>query len=373
MLMDRRHHAAGQRHSIHAAENLDLLHLIPAAAQNDASIGAEPRHIHGQHHRIRLVGAIAVGRRAIGGRVEAGAFRHRRAGLHRGFYIAESQERILFLFGEIAQDTGAVYRAIRAPNLLPLRYPAGRDQPRNYYLSGLHVGAVQRRNGDVAVNFPLLVERAAESSGRGGGISDEQEQRSGGGHYGFDGFVNFIAHALGFVDDDEHIGAVKALELAGAFGGQPQSVAVIGDFPPGIQHFAAQGRRRGAVKPAHLPPKDMAHLPESGRGAEGDGAILVRVNEPQHGDGGAKPFAQSVPGLNRHPAMLGQGFQDFHLLAPKLYAQDVPGESHRRRGCRPIGRGGRARGIGRRIRFSRRIPAPVSLGPSEDAAPAAAG
>ena len=166
---------------------------------------------------------------------------------------------------------------------------------------------------------------------------------------------------------------MKPLELAGAFGGQPQSVAVIGDFPPGIQHFPAQGLGRGAVKPAHLPPKDMAHLPESGGGAEGNGAILVRVNEPQHSDGGAKPFAQPVPGLYRHPAMFGQGFEDFHLLAPKLHAQHVPGESHRRQGFRPIGKGGRARRIRRLIRLIRGIPAPGILGPSEDAAPAAAG
>ena len=71
--------------------------------------------------------------------------------------------------------------------------------------------------------------------------------------------------------------------------------------------------------------------------------------------------------------MLGQGFQDFDLLAPKLYAQHFPGESYRRQGCRLIAGGCPARRIGRRIRFSRRIPAPGVLGPSEDAAPAAAG
>ena len=231
---------------------------IPPAAQNDASIRAKARYVHGQHHIIhivRAVRAIAVGLRAVRGRVEAGAFPHFRAGLHRGFHIAEPQQRILFLFGEIAQYAGAVYRAIRAPNLPPLLNPAGGDQTRNYYLPGLHVGAVQRRNGDVAVNFPLLVERPAESPGCGGRISDQQEQRPGGGHYRFDGFVNFIAHALGFVHHDKHIGAVKPLELAGAVRRQAQRVAVIGDFPPGIQHFPAQGRRGGAVKPGALAAK----------------------------------------------------------------------------------------------------------------------
>ena len=100
---------------------------------------------------------------------------------------------------------------------------------------------------------------------------------------------------------------MEALELIGAVGRQPHGIAVVGQLPAGVQHLAAEGFGDGAVQPVELPPQDMAHLPEGGRGAEGDGRFAVGVDEPEQGHRGAESLAETVAGLDRHPPSGGQG------------------------------------------------------------------
>ena len=89
----------------------------------------------------------------------------------------------------------------------------------------------------------------------------------------------------------------------------------------------------------NLPPQDVAHLPEGGRGAEGNGGVLVGVDEPEDGHGGAEALAQPIAGLDRHPPVRGEGGQHLFLLGPQLYAQHLAGEGHggeQRRGRPPL-------------------------------------
>ena len=258
--------------------------------------------------------------------------------LHR-LDVAELQQRVLSLIGELAEDAGAVHRVFLAPDLLPLLDPPGRGQAGNHNPPGLDVGAVQGGDGDGAVYLPLLVEGSAKGSGHSRGVADEQQQRVCRGHHRLDGLVDVVADALGLVHDDEHVGTVKALELVGAVGGQSHGVTVVGKLPAGVQHLAAQGLGGRAVEAAQLPPEYVAHLPEGGRGAEGDGGVLVNVHEPQQGHGGAEALAETVARLDGHPAVLGEGVQHLHLLGPQLHAQHLAGEGHgggRRRGRRPF-------------------------------------
>ena len=130
---------------------------------------------------------------------------------------------------------------------------------------------------------------------------------------------------------------MEALELVSTVGRQPHGVALVGKLPASVQHLAAQGLGGRAVEAVQLPPQDVAHLPEGGRGAKGDGGVLVGVHEPQHRDGGAEALAQPIACLYRHAAMLGEGVQHLDLLGPQLHAQHLAGEGHwrgqRRAGC----------------------------------------
>ena len=118
---------------------------------------------------------------------------------------------------------------------------------------------------------------------------------------------------------------MEALELVRAVGGKTDGVPFVRDLPAGVQHLAAQDIGGPAVEAVHLPPQDMAHLPEGWRGAQDDGRVVV-VQEPQHGDGGAVTLAQPVPGLDGHAAVGRQGGQHFFLLAPKLDSKYVVGK-----------------------------------------------
>ena len=180
------------------------------------------------------------------------------------------------------------------------------------------------------VQAAFLIKGAAESPGRRGGIANQQQPRLLGGQYRLDRLVNGIADPLGLVHNDQHIRAVKALKLVGGVGGQAHRIAILRQFPAGIQQLAAQGLRRAAMQAVDLPPQDMPHLPKGGRGAEHDGRV-VAVQKPQDGDGGAEPFAQAVARFDRHPPMLRQSGQGLRLLGPQVHPQHLPGKLRRRR------------------------------------------
>ena len=248
------------------------------------------------------------------------------------------------MVGKFAKYASLVYGGTLLPDLLALLDPSSGGEAGDYYFSGLDVGAFEGGDGDGAVDVALLVEGSAERAGHGGGVADEEQQGVGGGHHGLDGLVDFLADALGFVDDDEYVGAVEALELVCAVGGEAEGVAVVGEVPAGVQHLAAEGLRGGTVEAANLPPEDVAHLPEGGRSAEGDGAAGVGVDEPEQGDGGAEALAKAVASLDGDAAMLGEGVEHLGLLGPQLDAEDLAGE----------GDGGGQRRTGRPLALGRR-------------------
>ena len=174
------------------------------------------------------------------------------------------------------------------------------------------------------------MEGAAEGAAHGGGVADEQQEGVGGGHDGLDALIDLVAHALGLVDDDEHVGAVETLELVCTVGGQPQRVAIGREFPSGVPHGASQLFRGWPVEPVNLPPEDVAHLAEGGRGGQDDGLLWVGVHEPEYGDGGAEALAQAVARLDGDAPAGGEGFQDLLLLVPQVHSEHVAGEGHGR-------------------------------------------
>ena len=177
------------------------------------------------------------------------------------------------------------------------------------------------------VDVPFLVKGPPEYARRGGGIADEQQARLSGGHHRLDCLINPVADSLRFVHYNQHIGAVKALELVGGVGGQAHSVAVIGQFPTSIQQLALQDVRRPAVQAVNLPPQDMSHLAKGGSGTEDDGRV-VAVQEPQHRHRRAEPLAQPVPRLDRHSPVFRQSGQHLLLLGPQLHAQYLLSKLH---------------------------------------------
>ena len=123
------------------------------------------------------------------------------------------------------------------------------------------------------------MERPAERTVDGGGVSNEQQPGRRRGHHSLDGLVDFLAHPLRFVDNDEHVGAVKPLKLVRRIGGQTNGVPVFGQFPSGVQHLPAEDVRGPAVQSADLPPEDVTHLPEC-RSRGQDYRRVVAMEEP---------------------------------------------------------------------------------------------
>ena len=178
------------------------------------------------------------------------------------------------------------------------------------------------------VDSALFVEGAVEGAGGGGGITDEEEFHVVGGHHGFDALVDGFGDAFGFVNDDQDIFAVEALESVEAGGGEAEGVAVFRQLPTGVQHPPAELIGGAAVQGVNLTPQHVSHLPEGGGSAQHDGGV-VGVEIPQDGDGGGEVLAEAVAGLHRHARLAGEGHQDLFLLAPQLHPQDFPGEPHR--------------------------------------------
>ena len=143
--------------------------------------------------------------------------------------------------GELAEDAGLVEGVVVAPELLALLDPLLGGEAGDAGLAGEEVGGVEGGHGDGFVDLLFLVEGAAEGAGCGGGVADEEELGVGGGHDGFDGFVDGFGDAFGFVDDEEDVGGVEALELVGGVGGEAEGVAVGGEFPAGVVELAAEG------------------------------------------------------------------------------------------------------------------------------------
>ena len=170
-----------------------------------------------------------------------------------------------------------------------------------------------------------FVEGAAEGAGIAGGVADEEELAVAGGHYGVDGFVNGFGDAFGFVDDDEHVWGVEALELVGFVGGEAEGEAVACDLEAGVEHGPAEALGGCAVESADFAPEDVADLARGGGGGDDDG-WGVAGEEPEDGDGGGEAFAEAVAGFDGDAAVLGEGMEDFFLLAPELDAEDVAGE-----------------------------------------------
>ena len=148
------------------------------------------------------------------------------------------------------------------------------------------------------------------------GLPMREELGVGGGHDGFDGFVDGFGDAFGFVDDEEEVGGVEALELVGGVGGEAEGVAVGGEFPAGVVELAAEGFGVAAVEVMDLAPEDVADLAEGGGGGEGDGG-LVGVEEPEEGDGGGEAFAEAVAGFYGDALVVGDSVEDFFLLFPR--------------------------------------------------------
>ena len=282
-------------------------------------VRTEPGHIHAQDD--------FPGRRRVGGRILS------RIASGGGFQVRQPQQRILGPVGKLAQHPRPIQGIVLAPDLPPFRHPTGGGQAGNDHPAGPHIGAVQRRYGDAVIQAAFLIKGAAESPGGGRGIANQQQPRLLGGQYRLDRLVNGIADPLGLVHNDQHIRAVKALKLVGRVRGQTHRIAILRQFPAGIQQLAAQGLRSAAMQAVDLPPQDMPYLAKGGRGAEHDGRV-VAVQKPQRGDGGAEPFAQAVARFDRHPPMLRQGGQGLRLLGPQVHPQHLPGKLRRRRDSR---------------------------------------
>ena len=114
---------------------------------------------------------------------------------------------------------------------------------------------------------------------------------------------------------------MEALELFVAVRREAQGEPALGQLQPRIQELASQVGTGGAgtgpvVVAVHLPPQDVAHLPEGGRRAQHHCGI-VAAEEPQDGRGGREALAQAVARLDGHPAVLPQRLQDLGLLAPE--------------------------------------------------------
>ena len=125
---------------------------------------------------------------------------------------------------------------------------------------------------------------------------------------------------------------MEPLELVGVLCGQAHGVPVVGYLPAGVQHLAAEQLGFRPVQAVDLSPEDMADLPERRSGAERDGGVLVGVQEPEQGHGGAEPLTQAVAGFDRHPAVFHQGAKHFALFVPEFDAKNVGGELYRCRG-----------------------------------------
>ena len=322
-----RDHRAGQGHGVAFGEHLDVLHDIAPAQQRHAAVGAVARHIHAQRHRrvFRPVG------QKQGDNVVASAVARRgqfAGGVLRFLNVVQRNQIVVPLLGELAQDAGLERGAALAPGIAPFLNPLRSGHTGNDNAPRQHIGRLQRRDGNGFVEglFPVKgVIKAAAGPHR---IADEHQPGVGGSYHALDGLVDVIGNALGFVHDDQQVGAMEPLEAVGAGGGEAQGVAVGGQLPAGVQQLAAQGRVGPAVQGVQLPPEHIAHLPESGRGAQHDGRV-VGVHEPQGGYGGGKVLAQPVARFDGHPLAAGQRLQGGALLVPQRYAQDFGGEAFR--------------------------------------------
>jgi len=74
------------------------------------------------------------------------------------------------------------------------------------------------------------VERFVEGSGEGRGIADQQESGPTRGHRAFDGFIDVFVDSGCFVDYEEDVFFVEALEAFWGVGGESECVVVRTEF-----------------------------------------------------------------------------------------------------------------------------------------------
>jgi hypothetical protein len=152
-----------------------------------------------------------------------------------------------------------------------------------------------------------------------------------------------LGDPAGFVEDDEDVAGVDALEPVGVGVRGFPSVAdeFVVDEPFGLVHAA--GELPGAVVLANVPPQDRPDLGERGRGGDDEG-FAGRVGvEPPAGDQRGRPrLADTVPGTDCDTAVVADRVEDLPLLRPHRLPEALLDPAHR---VRPVLRSPAGEGV----------------------------
>ena len=135
------------------------------------------------------------------------------------------------------------------------------------------VWGVECRDVDCFVLRPILVECPVKGSGKGRGIADQQQSGPTRGHRAFDGFEDVFVDSRCFVDYEEDVFFVEALEAFGGVGGESHREVVWAEFEAGTGYFGG-GREKVGVLEVDAPdfsPEEVCDLSLGWRGGNGEG------------------------------------------------------------------------------------------------------
>lgn len=99
-------------------------------------------------------------------------------------------------------------------------------------MMGVKVGCVGGSDVDCFPVLAIFVEGVVEGSGEGRRVSDHEDLGVARGHQSEYGFEDELADTGCFVDDEEYVLAVEALEAFCGVGGEAVREALVGEFEP---------------------------------------------------------------------------------------------------------------------------------------------
>jgi hypothetical protein len=147
----------------------------------------------------------------------------------------------------------------------------------------------------------------------------------------FDGLINFGSDTRSFINHNQNMAGVEALEAARIICGETDGI-VLGPEPK-----LGRSRHRKLDYPAHrgtpdgvldFAPNDFFHL-QPGRSGGYNDSVAMRCQPPEHGDRYRVGFTAGVARLRCYPAMLCDGGEDIALRLPEIRAEYYPGEENR--------------------------------------------
>ncbi len=282
-----------------AGEDFRRDHALASAGDQHGLVGAESGDVHADVDRLALV--VGLGRGALAGR---GVVRHR------VLYGLAAYERVVLGVGELRVDGGAEERVILAPQLRLFRDVLRRDEAGHALGAFLNVGRVGGGDLEALVGRLLRVMGVEKLAGLGEGVADHQRF---GGVEAHRGVHIGLLDAVRFVNDEQQLRRVKALDAVGLVGGEGDGESVGRDGVAALGEFAGEWDVGVCDGGGQLRPEDMLDLALRRR-YDDDFGFGAGFEPPEDDAGGDPVFAGAVASDDGDSSLCGDEVEHFELL-----------------------------------------------------------